>query len=241
MTSPITAADYLGAVPVTAIDEPDDGNDVMAADLRQTAAALLANDDYIINDATDGLAAKVNRAGDTFTGAVIFSDSATFDDPVIVNDNFEANSTSQFSATVTATSASTVLLLGRKSLRRARVTVTDASQTINVTQGDRFELPANNAAPRTITLKSTAPAIPNTSECVEFLWTPGVAGGAGTQYTFQREDTTVVATFVGSAIANTGAVWAEFEFAGGVWRLGHSSGTPYDGTGSYGVVAGAGA
>lgn len=141
----------------------------------------------------------------------------------------------------TATFAGSVTLSGRHVLTRARVVMADANQTIDVTQGDRFTAPANNAAPRLITLKSTAPAVPNTGECMTVFWTPGTAGGAGTQYTFQREDATVVATLDGSGTADTGACWVEFEYYGGVWRLGASSGTPYDGTASYGVIAGPGA
>ncbi len=153
--------------------------------------------------------------------------------------------TTTISGTTTLSGATTgisgtVSLTGRRILRRARVTVTDASQSINVSQGDRFEVPANNAAPRVITLTSTG-TVPSAGECLEFIWNPAGAGGAGTQYTFQREDATVVATFDGSAVADTGTVCAEFEFAGGVWRLGYSSGTPYDGVASYGVIPGAGA
>jgi hypothetical protein len=140
----------------------------------------------------------------------------------------------------TTTISGSVSLTNRRVIRRARVTATDADQSVNVGQGDRFELPAINAAPRIITLTSTG-TVPNEGECLEFIWSPAGAGGGGTQYTFQREDTTVVATFVGSTAADTGTVCAEFEFTGGVWRLGYSSGTPYDGVDSYGVVPGTGA
>lgn len=157
-----------------------------------------------------------------------------------------SGSTVSVAGAFTATSTSMVTLAGRRVLRRARVTVTDASQSINVGQGDLFKLPANNAAPRTITLSHTG-TVPTAGETLTFLWTPAGAGGGGTQYTFQREDTTVVATFVGAQVADTGAVSAEFEFVGGVWRLSINSGTPNEYTTgpeawtSYGVVPGAGA
>lgn len=139
----------------------------------------------------------------------------------------------------TTTISGTTILTGRRRLRRPRIIATDVDQAVNVGQGDLVELPALNAAPRAITLTSTG-VVPAEGECLEFIWNPGTAGGGGTQYTFAREDATVVATFVGATAGDTGTVCSEFEFTGGVWRLGHSSGTSYDGA-SYGVVPGAGA
>lgn len=77
MPTPVTADDYIGSVPVTSISCPDDGEKVKADDIRAPVAALLANDDYIINDATDGLAAKVAKAGDTMTGALTITPSGS--------------------------------------------------------------------------------------------------------------------------------------------------------------------
>lgn len=154
------------------------------------------------------------------------------------------SNTATISATTTV--SGTISLSGRRQLRRARVVLSDADQSVDVADGDRFVLPANNASPRTIELTSTS-IVPFEGECLEFLWTPGGAGGSGTQYTFEREDSTVVATFVGSTTTDTGAVYAEFEFTSGVWRLGKSSGTINEYTPGpdtwtpYGVVPGAGA
>jgi hypothetical protein len=134
---------------------------------------------------------------------------------------------------------STDLSDGRKVLRRPRVTLSDGNHTVGVTQGDRFKLPTVPAAPRTITLKSTSPAVPSEGESLEFL-VPNVTASA-LVYTFQREDATVVATFVGSAVTLVQPMYAEFEFVGGVWRLGAHSGSAYDGSGDYGVLPGAGA
>lgn len=167
--------------------------------------------------------------------------------------NCQASSTTTLAGTNTLSGTTTiggaVSITGRRQLHRARVTLSDANQSVNVGQGDRFLLPANNAAPRNIELTSTG-TVPNEGETLEFYWHPAGAGGAGTQYSFKREDATVVATLVGSSIADTGTVFVEFEFVGGVWRLGRSSGTPCayippvpgpEAWESYGVVPGAGA
>jgi hypothetical protein len=44
MATNITAADYLGALPVTETQCPDDGDDVQGQDIQNPTAALLAND-----------------------------------------------------------------------------------------------------------------------------------------------------------------------------------------------------
>jgi hypothetical protein len=64
--------------------------------------------------------------------------------------------------------------------------------------------------------------------------------GAGTQFTFQREDATIVATLDGPATATKVNMWVEFEYSGGVWKLGASSGALWDGA-AYGVIPGTGA
>jgi len=129
---------------------------------------------------------------------------------------------------------------GRKSLRRSRVTLSDAAQTVKVSQGDRFELP-DPAAPRIITLDHTIDS-PVEGELLEFV-APVISGG-GTQYTFRREDAIVVCTFVGSTVAATNPCYfVEFERTGGVWRMGMNSGSAYDGgaPAEFGVIPGAGA
>jgi hypothetical protein len=70
MASNITAADHIGAVPVTAIECPDDGDDVVAAHIRVPIAALLANDDALTTLTTNLGNDKVNRAGDTMTDSL---------------------------------------------------------------------------------------------------------------------------------------------------------------------------
>lgn len=64
MASNVTAADHIGAVPVTAMSCPDAGNKLTVAYHRQAVAALLAND--ALN--TTNISTKVAKAGDTMTG-----------------------------------------------------------------------------------------------------------------------------------------------------------------------------
>jgi len=125
-----------------------------------------------------------------------------------------------------------------------------------VGDGDRFNLPAGPASRRVITLDHTGTA-PLSGETMTFFWNPGGAGAPGTQYTFKREDATTIATFVGAQVADTGAVYAEFEYAlistgpdVFAWKLGTHSGTPNEyipptpgpeSWDSYGVIPGASA
>lgn len=187
------------------------------------------------------LATKANLSGATFTGLVTFNAGAT----VASGQDLTLDGVS-VQGTVGFSTLGQVWLAGRKRLYRTRVPLSDASQDVTVAQGDRFTCPAANAAPRTITLKSTG-TVPDAGETLTFFWNPGTGGGGGTQYTFQREGGTVVATFVGAQVADTGAVFAEFEYTSGGWKLGQHSGTPNEYTSgpdtwtSYGVVPGAGA
>lgn len=130
----------------------------------------------------------------------------------------------------------------RKSFNRARVTLADADQTVDVSNGDRFDLPVNPASPRTITLDNTT-VVPMGGETLTFFWYPkDAAVGGGTQYTFERGDASEIAFFKGMVSADTGLVWAEFEYVFGTgWRLGKCSGTLYDAADAsyYGVVGGA--
>jgi hypothetical protein len=136
-----------------------------------------------------------------------------------------------------------VWLAGRKRLWRARVTLSDASQTVDVGDGDRFDLPSGAgepAAPRTITLDHTG-VVPGTGETITLFWYPkSNAVGGGTQYTIRRSSGVTIATFVGSTAMDTGLVWAEFEYTSAGWRLGKCSGTLFDGTDYYGVIGNAG-
>lgn len=182
----------------------------------------------------------------TFATGATFSSGATC--AIASGGTFSAasGSTCTLAGTVSAMSTSKVSLLGRVVPRSARVGVADDNKTIGVAAGSgidysgkRFLLAAVPGSPRTITL-AHANATPEAEETMEVLWRSGTVG-AGTQYTFQREDATVVATFVGPTDATYINVWAEFEYSGGVWKLGASSGSSYDDTADYGVIPGAGA
>lgn len=195
---------------------------------------------------------KVDIAGDTMTGALLLNAGAT-----VASGQELTMDGAAIVGNVAFNVLGSVWLAGRKR-GRARVTLSDADQTVDVSDGDRFTLPANNASARTITLDNTT-IVPEAGETLTFFWNPGTAGGGGLQYTFERDDSTVIATFVGAQVADTGAVFAEFEYAlistgpdvyG--WKLGKHSGTPNEyvlvtesprdeSWTSYGVVPGAGA
>ncbi|HMY18081.1 MAG TPA: hypothetical protein PKA58_17275 [Polyangium sp.] len=233
----ITAADAVGSAPITSIELPDNGGKPLAEDWQNVAAMALANDAY----RATAISGKVAKAGDTMTGLLTANAGIT----VASGQDLTLNGVS-VQGTVGFSTLGQVWLAGRKRFYRARVTLSDASQDVTVDQGDRFVCPAANAAPRTITLKSTG-TVPDAGETLTFFWNPGTGGGTGTQYTFQREGGTVVATFVGAQVADTGAVFAEFEYTSGGWKLGQHSGTPNEYTSgpdtwtSYGVIPGAGA
>jgi hypothetical protein len=125
--------------------------------------------------------------------------------------------------------------------------------------GAEFLLPAANGAPRVITLdhstaspRLTAPGASPGVGCgtvLRFLWNPSPTWGGGTQFTFEREDHTVIATIDGSAAPEITIMrcWVEFVYTGTnstdyAWRLGFNSGAFLDSTPAYfGVIAGAGA
>lgn len=76
MPSNVTAADHLGATPVTAISCPDAGNKLTVAYHRQVVAALLANDALQTTNITSLGNTKVNRAGDdAITGRLTITPS----------------------------------------------------------------------------------------------------------------------------------------------------------------------
>ncbi len=222
-------------------------SDVLSADVNTLVERALRRTKYLDN-------IKVDIAGDTMTGlltanagiTVASGQDLTLDGVSVVGD-------------VAFAVLGKVWLAGRKQWYRARLILADSAHTIDVTQGDRFTVSATNAAPRIITLDSTT-YVPETGETLTFYWNPGTAGGAGTQYTFKRDagaGAATIATFVGAAVADTGAVFAEFEYtliSTGpnvyAWRLGNHSGTPNEyippvpgpeSWDSYGVVPGAGA
>ncbi len=195
---------------------------------------------------------KANLAGATFTGLVNFNAGAKvasgqdldLDGAAIIGD-------------VGFAALGKVWLAGRKRLWRRRGILADANHTIDVADGDRFNLPNAPGTPRTITLE-TSPVAPTEGETITFFWNPGSFGTGSASYTFVRQDATVIAEFVGAAgAAETGAVYAEFEYAlistgpdVYAWRLGKHSGTsneyvpPVPGPeswDSYGVIPGAGA
>lgn len=79
MGSPVMAADYGGSLPLASIQCPNDGDDVVAADIRVPVAALLAEVDDI-RSITTGLGnTKVDRAGDTMTGTLTITPSSAVD------------------------------------------------------------------------------------------------------------------------------------------------------------------
>lgn len=242
----------LDTTPIVPVNDPNCLNVANAASKVYPPLATtttLANDvgsgEQILRNQTHTLSErKVERAGDTMTGALTIN----ADFQIQSGQTFVANGVT-ISGVVTFAASGRAKLDGRKQLVRARVALSDASQDVDVSQGDRFTLNASPAAPRTITLKSTG-VVPQVGEALAFFWNPGATGVTGTKYTFQREDTTVVATFVGAGVANTGAVFAEFEYTSGGWRLGPHSGTPNEyvppapgpeSWDQYGVIPGAGA
>lgn len=227
MASNVTAADHIGATPVTAISCPDAGNKLTVAYHRQAIAALLANDAL----QTANTALCVLKAGDTMTGLLTANAGIT----VASGQDLTLNGAS-VQGVVGFSTLGRVWLAGRKQLWRARQSLADSNHTVNVAQGDRFTLPVGPAALRVITLQSTG-TVPENGETLTFFWQPGTtAVGAGTQYTFRNEAATTLLTFDGSAVIDTGLVWAEFEFVAGAWALGLSSSTLHDGTDYYGAI-----
>ncbi len=235
MPSAVTAADHVGSVPVVSISCPDDTDDVVADDVRVPIAALLANDALL----TANSALYVLKSGSTSTGLQIFAAGAT----VSSGQDLTLNGVS-VQGVVGFSTLGRAWFAGRKQLWRARVTLSDADHTVDVDDGDRFNVPTSPGAPRVITLDSTV-IVPTGGETLTFYWNPGTGGGAGTQYTFKRGDATIIAKFDGTSAADAGAIFAEFEFVSGTgWRLGNHSGTPNEYTAgpdtwtSYGVTPG---
>ncbi len=145
--------------------------------------------------------------------------------------------------TGTFASGSMVAGLGQKRMLRARTLLSDAAHTVDVSQGDRFELAAAPAAPRIITLDNTV-KVPLQGETLAFL-IPNMTSTAQPAYTFKRDGGVTIATINGSAaIGDAGAVYVEFEYTENTWRLGANSGSAYDEvtfTTKFGIIPGTGA
>lgn len=140
-------------------------------------------------------------------------------------------------ASLTSQAGSTCMVAGRRA-RGARVVLTAVvgspyTQTISLVSGNRFELPNAPANTQVIKIASTSPT-PDANETIELLL-PGPCA-TGKIYEIRRADGTLIAEFWGNAAGDAGA-WAEFEFAGGVWRLGANGG----GGSAGGVLSGIGA
>jgi hypothetical protein len=233
MPTNITAADHGGSVPVLSVSCPSDKENAKAADIRTAVAALLAECDDLRTGA-GGLDEMVLKAGDTMTGLLTANAGITVGSGQILT-------LAGVEIAGDFYTSGTARLAGRKSINRVRSTLSDANQTISVNTGDRAQLVAVPAAPRTITISHTTP-VPVIGETIALFWFPKTAAlSPGVQYGIEREDTTVIAQFSASAILNTGLVFAEFEYQAGGWRLGENSGTLHDGTGYYGVIGGPGA
>lgn len=226
----VTAADSAAPLPLAGISCPDAGEEIKAEHIRTPVADFLAECEDI-RTGTGGLDKMVLKAGDTMTGLLTANAGIT----VASGQDLALNGTN-VTGNVGFSTLGVVQLAGRKRIPRTRVSVSDANNTINVDQGDRFTLVVGPAAPRTITLQSTG-VVPSQGETLTFFWQPGTAVvGGGTQYTFKNEGGTTLLTFDGSTVIDTGLVWAEFEFVAGAWAIGISSSTLHDGAGYYGAV-----
>jgi hypothetical protein len=236
--SAVTAADYGGSLPLVSVSCPDAGEPVKASDIRAPVAALLAETDDIRTNATTGLANKLNRDGDTSTGLQTFAAGAT----VSSGQDLTLDGAS-VQGTVGFSSLGEVLFYGRKAWFRNRVALSDADHSVNVSTGDRFNLPSAGGlptAPRNITAEHTT-IVPDYGETMTFFWFPGIAAvGVGAQYRIKREDASTIATFAGAQTVDTGLVWAEIEYTSTGWQLGKNSGTlyDYDLADYYGVIKG---
>lgn len=130
----------------------------------------------------------------------------------------------------------------RKRFLRARVPLSDADHTIDVTQGDRFTVSGVPAAPRIITLDSTIEP-PEQGETMAVIIST-LSTSAKPAYTFKRDSGVTVATINGDATGDGGTIYVEFEYDDGAWHLGANSGLYYDDNSFAtfaGVIPGAGA
>ncbi len=149
-----------------------------------------------------------------------------------------------------ATFSGHTFLGARAVLRSPRVAVPDggATKRLGVIAfagtdyvGKAFQLDLSpGATPR---IRTLADAGPLAEEEIDIFWGEGATALAtGNKYEIQRQDSTVICSFIVTAIgSNALTMWARFEYSGGVWRLGASTGQWYDGAANVGVIPGAGA
>jgi hypothetical protein len=228
-------AGVIGTLPLpNTAPTPEVGETVKAADVQGAVQALL-NQDATIE------ALFLALAGGTMTGAITLA--AIPSCLVLPNGGtIQLQSGSAVDAAtgvqIQALAGSRMIIAGRR-IRGARTVLTDLDHTIAHTTsgaiigGTRFEVSSTPALVRTITIdKNTVVPLPH--ETIDVLM-PGPTA-TGQAYKFKRNDGTTIAEFWGNAAGDAGA-WAEFEYDGGVWRLGANSG----GGSAGGVLSGPGA
>lgn len=234
---PQTSVGTPGVAIVPQCTVPSDGPVVPGpgGDLVTGAGLKVMADAINSNFATIKSGSFATSAGITFTGDLAMGPGGSL----------------QVHEPVAFESDSLMSVLGRNVPRGARVAVPDASgiKTLGVAAGagvdyagKRFVLAAVPSANRTFKLKS-AGVVPFEGETMEALWYSGTPP-TGTPYTFEREDGTVVASFVSTAdtLFPLMHMVAEFEFVGGAWRLGMNTGRALDTAPLvFGVVPGVGA
>lgn len=224
-----------GTTPTPAVGEV-----VRAADIQMCAQGLL-NQDATLE------ATKLSLAGGTMTGPIVGSGAAAINGTWASSATVSCTGGWQWSNSAAFSGLTT--LGGRAVLRSARVAVADlaATKRLGVVAfagtdfvGKRFALGASAATPR---VRVLADAGPQEGECIEVLYGAGAAAlPTGHNYQFQRQDGTVIASIYVTAIgSNALTFWIEFEYVGGVWRLGANSGASYDGAANVGIIPGAGA
>ncbi len=209
---------------------------ILSADVNTLVERALRRTRYLKDDTTAGIPSRVAKAGDTMSGLLTANAGIT----VASGQSLTLNGAT-VQGVVEFASAGRAKLAGRKQLLRPRVGMVDANATLDVNQGDRFEFPVSITPTRTITIDKVS-VVPEQGETITVFWfLKGASSFNSTYLSFQRNDATVICTFVGSAVCDVDLLWAEFEYVSGVWRLGKCAGTMYDGTANYGVIAGAGA
>lgn len=233
MTAPLTGVIGTLPLPNTTV-APIPGENVLAIHVQVPVQALLDQDATLE-------ALKLSLAGGTMTGAITL---AAIPSCLVL----PSGGTAQLQPGSAVDAASTVqvqmlagsrMIIAGRRIRGSRTLLSDANHTIAHTTsgaiigGSRFEVSSTPALVRTIIIdKNTVAPAPN--ETIDVLM-PGPAA-TGQAYIFKRNDGTTIAEFWGNAAGDAGA-WAEFEYDGGVWRLGANSG----GGSAGGVLSGPGA
>lgn len=233
MTVPLTGV--IGALPLpNTTVAPIPGENVLAVHVQVPVQALLDQDATLE-------ALKLSLAGGTMTGAITL---AAIPSCLVLPSGGTAQLQSG-SAVDAASNVQVQMLAGSRMIiagRRAdgaRTVLSDANHTIAHTTsgaiigGSRFEVSSAPALVRTITIDTvTISWLPN--EWIDVLM-PGPTA-TGKAYIFKRNDGTTIAEFWGNAAGDAGA-WAQFQYDGGVIRLGANSG----GGSAGGVLSGPGA